>query len=48
MKLFSIARFDNNETWTILERFATYEEADDAYDEYADKFPFSMIDILYP
>jgi peptide methionine sulfoxide reductase MsrA len=48
MKLFSIARLDNNETWTILERFATYEEADDSYDDYVDKYPNAYIDILEP
>jgi peptide methionine sulfoxide reductase MsrA len=48
MKLFSIARLDNNETWTILERFASYEEADDAYDDYAEKYPNAYIDILEP
>lgn len=48
MKLFSIARFDNNEYWTILERFATYEEADDRYDYWAEKYENAYIDILEP
>lgn len=48
MKLFSIARLDNNETWTILERFSSYEDADDRYDYYADKFPNAYVDILEP
>jgi hypothetical protein len=48
MKLFSIARLDNQENWTILERFSTYDEADDKYDEYTDKFPNAYIDILEP
>jgi hypothetical protein len=48
MKLFSIARLDNQENWTILERFSTYDEADDKYDYYADKFPNALIDILEP
>ena len=45
---FSIARLDNNENWTILERFSTYDEADEKYDHYADKFPNAFIDILEP
>lgn len=48
MKPFSIARLDNNENWTILERFSTYDEADGAYDDYAEKFPNAFIDILEP
>jgi hypothetical protein len=48
MKLFSIARLDNNENWTILEKFSTYDEADDRYDYYTDKFPNAFIDILEP
>lgn len=48
MKLFSIARFDNNENWTILEKFATYDEADLKYDYWADKYPAAFVDILEP
>lgn len=48
MKLFSIARFDDNEDWTILEKFSTYDEADERYDYWSDKYPYAMIDILEP
>lgn len=48
MKLFSIARLDNNENWTVLERFSTYDEADERYDYYAEKFPNAFVDILEP
>jgi peptide methionine sulfoxide reductase MsrA len=47
MKLFSIARLDD-ENWTILEKFSTYEDADEKYDDYADKFPNAYLDILEP
>lgn len=47
MKLFSIARLDN-ETWTILERFSSYDEADEKYDYYAEKYPNAYVDILEP
>jgi hypothetical protein len=47
MKLFSIARLDD-ENWTILETFSTYEDADEKYDDYADKFPNAYLDILEP
>jgi hypothetical protein len=48
MKLFSIARFDNNENWTILERFSSYEDADEKYDFWAEKYPTAFVDILEP
>ena len=47
MKLFSIARLDDK-NWTILETFSTYEDADEKYDDYADKFPNAYLDILEP
>jgi hypothetical protein len=47
MKLFSIARLDD-ENWTILETFSTYEDADEKYDDWTDKFPNAYLDILEP
>lgn len=47
MKLFSIARFDDQD-WTILERFSSYDEADEKFDYWSDKYPYAMVDILEP
>jgi len=47
MKLFSIARLDDK-NWTILETFSTYEDADEKYDDWTDKFPNAYLDILEP
>jgi len=47
MKLFSIARLDDG-NWTILETFSTYEDADEKYDYWADKYENAYLDILEP
>ncbi len=48
MKLFSIARLDDNENWTILEKFSSYDDADDRYDYWVEKYPNAYVDILEP
>lgn len=48
MKLFSIARMNDNGEWEVLKRFSSYEEADDVYDDYVEKYPNSYVDILEP
>lgn len=43
-KPFAVTRFDGEEI-KILNSYATYAEADDAYTRYCDKFPNACIDI---
>lgn len=46
---FRIARWDQEaETWIILARFSSYEEADANFDAWADKYPNAWVDILDP
>jgi len=46
---FRIARWcEETETWIILARFSSYDEADQAFDSWSDKFPNAWVDILDP
>lgn len=37
---------DDDGNWQTLRTCATYEEADDAIDDYTDKYPHAIIDLL--
>lgn len=41
-----IARLDDDGEWETLDHYMSYKDADAAYDEYADKFPFVPIEII--
>ena len=47
MKPFQIVKFEN-ENYTVLESFATYDDADDRYDYYTEKYPYAWVEILDP
>jgi hypothetical protein len=46
-KLFKIAKFEN-ENFKILETFGTYDDADDRYDYWAERYPNAWVEILDP
>jgi hypothetical protein len=47
-EVFFIAKLDEEGNWKPLKQFDTYEDADDAFDEYCDRYPFAHIDIISP
>lgn len=45
---FRIALMTNKGAWKTLESFDSYDDADDRYDYWADKYPSSLVEILDP
>lgn len=43
---FKVCRFNDNQGWTILDSFMTYDEADNVYDYWDEKYPNAFIDIV--
>ena len=43
---YSIVRIDDEGAGESLAEFDTYREADDAYDDYVDKYPYDIVDIV--
>ena len=43
---YSIVRIDDEGVGESLAEFDTYCEADDAYDDYAEKYPYDIVDIV--
>jgi hypothetical protein len=43
---YSIVRIDDEGYGESLAEFDTYREADDAYDDYVDKYPYDIVDIV--
>jgi hypothetical protein len=49
MKNFKIAKWNEElNDWKILESFSSYDDADEKFDYYSDKFPNAYVDILEP
>lgn len=49
MKNFKIAKWNEERNdWKVLESFGSYDEADEKFDYYSDKFPNAYVDILEP
>lgn len=38
----------DTESWKILESFASYDDADDNYDKWEEKYPNGWVEILDP
>ena len=43
---FCIAKMKSNGQWESLERFASYDDADDRIDYWCDRYPFAFVDII--
>lgn len=43
---YKVVLLDDDGNWQTLETCATYEEGDDLIDDYTDKYPHAIIDLL--
>ncbi len=48
LDVYFIAKLDDNGKWKILKQFDTYEDADDEFDNYCDRYPAAYLDIISP
>lgn len=47
VKPYKIVRLDDEGEWQVIRSFYTYHQADMLLDKYCDKYPNTMVDILY-
>ena len=43
---YCVAKMNNQGQWESLERFASYDSADDRIDYWCDRYPFAFVDII--
>jgi hypothetical protein len=44
--VYYIARMNDDGKWESLEKCKTYSEADEKIDDYCDKYPYALIEIV--